>query len=192
MSKTWWPIGILVVCTFACRHDQAVSKPRAYPRVEYPEHSFKTYAEPACPFTFRYPGYAEITDKPGHACWFDLSMPVFKARLHCSYLPVSDRSEFDKLVRDAYTIAAKINERANYMEESRLENSQHVGGIALHWTGPAASPFHFFLSDTTRHFFKASLYFEAEVRPDSLAPIIQFVEQDLDSMVQSFAWRKSE
>jgi hypothetical protein len=47
------------------------------------------------------------------------------------------------------------------------------------------------LTDTTQHFFKASLYFEAKVNPDSLAPIFKFVEEDVNKMIQSFDWKKS-
>ena len=57
--------------------------------------------------------------------------PIFKARLHCSYLPVKDRASFDDMVNDTYTIAGKINERSNYMEESRIKNANGVGGLQL-------------------------------------------------------------
>jgi gliding motility-associated lipoprotein GldD len=127
--------------------------------------------------------------KEEQPCWFDLFMPAFNARIHCSYLPVRDRAHFDDMVKDTYVIAGKINERSNYMEESRISNANGVGGLQLKFTGPAASPLHFFLTDTTQHFFKASLYFEAKVKPDSLAPIIAFVEEDVNKLIQSFNWK---
>jgi len=173
----------------SCQDEHTTPRPRAYPRVEYPKHEWQEFSNGDCPFTFQFPAYAEVVMKDEHPCWFDLSMPMFKAKLHCSYLPVKDRNDFDKMIEDTYTIAGKINERSNYMEESRLDNSNGVGGLQLKFTGPAASPLHFFLTDTTHHFFKASLYFEAKVKPDSLAPIVSFVEEDLNSMIQSFRWR---
>lgn len=179
----------LVLLLAGCSREAGTPRPRAFPRIEYPQRSYLNYAAEGCPFTFEYPGYAVINEKKDHTCWFDLYMPDFKARLHCSYVPVKDRVEFDDLVRDAFTIADKINERANFMEQTPVRNPQAVGGLALHFTGPAASPFHFFLTDTTRHFFKASLYFEAEVRPDSLAPIVKFVETDINHLINSFNWR---
>ena len=87
-------------------------------------------------------------------------------------------------------IAAKINERANYMEEMPIHNRHGAGGLALRWTGPAASPLHFFFTDTTAHFFRASLYFDARTQPDSLAPVVDFLLSDMDSLLASFAWRK--
>ncbi|HJW29365.1 MAG TPA: hypothetical protein VJ508_08935 [Saprospiraceae bacterium] len=190
MSIKWILPVSWVVLLSGCSHDLPTPKPRAYPRVEYPKHEFQEFQSADCPFTFQFPKYATVEMRQDHPCWFDLHLEAFNARLHCSYLPVKNREDFDGLVRDAYTIADKINERANYMEDSRISNPNGVGGIQLKFTGPAASPLHFFLSDTTQHFFKASLYFEAKVRPDSLAPIVKFVEEDINHLVESFKWNQ--
>lgn len=173
----------------SCQAPAPSPKPRAYPRVEWPEKGFATYDDPACPFTFAYPAYGEVVRKDD-PCWFDIAMPALHASLHCSYIPVKDRAEFDELVRDAFIIASKINERANYMEEIPYRNSHGAGGLVLRWTGPAASPFHFILTDTTTHFLRASLYFDARAEPDSLAPVVDFILADMDSLLATFAWRK--
>jgi gliding motility-associated lipoprotein GldD len=171
----------------SCQQSKGTPKPRAYPRVTYPEQHYIAYNDENCPFHFEYPDFAEVKNKE-EKCWFDLYMPVFKARIHCSYLPVENRTKFDDLVRDAYVIADRINDRANYMEESRILNQQGVSGVMLTWTGPAASSLHFFLTDTTNHFFKGALYFDSKVQPDSLAPIQKFIREDIDHMISTFDW----
>lgn len=179
----------VIVVMIACQDRMPTPKPRAYPRVEFPERVYVQYDTTGCPFAFRYPDYGEIRYKE-EDCWFDLYMPVFNARLHCSYLPLKNKEEHADLVRDAFVIATKINEKANYMEESRIRNPQGVRGLLLNWSGPAASPVHFFMSDTTQHFFKAALYFDSRVQPDSLAPMVSFIKQDLDTLMRSFEWRQ--
>lgn len=141
--------ALLIVAIFllvpGCSKDPASPKPRAYPRVEYPSHDSQAFVNDTCPFTFQYPKYAAVEMKKEHPCWFDLYMSAFNARLHCSYIPINNRADFDGMVKDVYTIAAKINERANFMEDLRIGNSHGVGGLALKFTGPAASPLHFFI-----------------------------------------------
>lgn len=171
-----------------CREKDPMPKPRAYPRVEFPERHYVTYDSATCPFTFEYPDFAQIRNKD-EDCWFDLFIPSLSARIHCSYLPVKDRADFDDLVQDAFVIAARINERASYMEETRLKNAQGVNGLILEWTGPAASPVHFFLTDSTHHFFKAALYFDSKVQPDSLAPVAAFIREDIQQMINTFSWK---
>jgi len=183
-------LSVILLFAISCKESQTMPKPRAYPRVEYPEKKFVQYESLECPFTFGYPAYAEIKNRD-EACWFDIFMPVFNARIHCSYLPIKNPEEFDDLVQDAFAIADRINGRANYMEDSRIQNDQGISGVLLEWSGPAASPVHFFLTDTTQHFFKAALYFDAKVRPDSLAPIVEFIKKDIDFMISSFRWEKN-
>ena len=172
---------------FACREKQSLPKPRAFPRVEYPERSYIDYQSATCPFTFQYPSYAELNAKDKD-CWFDLFMTSFNARLHCSYIPIKNREEFDNLIRDAFQIGDRINERANYQEEFKVNNKLGVGGLMMEWSGPAASSVHFFLTDTTQHFFKAALYYDSKVRPDSLAPITDFIKEDINHMIATFKW----
>jgi len=179
---------IACIMLLSCTHKAGSPKPRAYPKVFYPARNYVTYQQDGCPFHFEYPDFAQIKEKT-EKCWFDLYMPAFNARLHCSYLPVEDRKQFDDLVSDAYTIADRINDRANYMEEQRILNPKGVSGLLLSWTGPAASPLHFFLTDTTNHFFKAALYFDSKVQRDSLAPIEKFIREDIDHMISSFQWK---
>jgi gliding motility-associated lipoprotein GldD len=124
-------------------------------------------------------------DKPAHPCWFDLNIPVFGATLHCSYSPVQSSRDFDGLVTDAFKIADQINLRANYMDEIRVANAHGVSGLLMEFSGSAASPLHFYLTDSTDHFLKASLYFQSRVIPDSLAPITDFLREDLAIIINT-------
>lgn len=191
MKKHLVIVAGFMMIILSCGEPSSTPKPRAYPRVEFPERDYTQLSREDCPFTFSFPTYAEVVNKgEDKPCWFDLHMPAFHARLHCSYIEMKSREEYQDLVQDAFIIAAKINERANYMEEKRIRNKQGVGGLLLTWTGPAASPVHFFMTDTTTHFFKAALYFDSKAEPDSLAPMVEFIRQDLDSLMASFQWRQ--
>ena len=189
MIRIWILALTTMLALSGCEDTPVKPKPRAYPRIDYPQQTYQDYNVTGCPFTFQYPAYAEIKDKD-KPCWFNIYLPVFNANIHCSYVPVTSRAQHDDLVKDAFTIADKINARANYMEQSPIHNTNGVGGLALHWTGPAASPVHFFLTDTTSHFFTAALYFDSKVQPDSLAPIVAFLQKDIDQMIATFAWKK--
>lgn len=173
-----------------------VPKPRAYPRVVFPERVYTQFEMEDCPLAFQYPEYMTIVkrenffdNKPAHPCWFDLDAPALGARIHCSYYPVSSAKSFSELVTDAFRMADRINQRANYMDELRIGNAQGVSGLLMEFAGSAASPLHFYLTDSTQHFLKASLYFQSKVIPDSLAPITDFLREDLAVMINSMTFR---
>ena len=80
------------------------------------------------------------------------------------------------------------NKKANYIDEMRIERAGNVSGFAFVIDGPAASPFQFYLTDSTQHFLRGALYFNTQARPDSMAPIYQFVEADILKMIETFRW----
>ena len=188
---------VLLLTMIGCgNRSDAVPRPHAYPRVVYPERNYVAFEQSNCPFSFDYPDYARVemrTRFPGEApastCWFDLAIDALNARIHFSYHPLGTLADHDELVRDAFTIANKINQRSNYMDEIRVRNTAGVGGLIIEFQGPAASPMHFYLTDSARHFLKAALYYQAEVRPDSLAPINAFLKEDIAVIINSFRWR---
>ena len=194
--RSSWVFIVLLICASCGGRPEAVPKPRAYPKVTYPERNYTTLSDPACDFTFEYPDYLTFEQKtsffgdtPDHPCWFNLVADEFLATIHFSYVPVTEEQPFFSLVNDAFTIANKINQRSNYMDEIRVGNEQGVHGLIMEFQGPAASPMHFFLSDTSTHFVKASLYYNSQVRPDSLAPITEFIKTDIARIINTFAWQ---
>lgn len=171
-------------------------KPRAYPRIVYPEKSYLPFRAADCGFTFEYPAYARIVqdsfffgEKPPHPCWFDLYIPDFDSRLHCSYMQPGQGKSFDELRSDAFDLANWHTKRANYIDEEIIQTPNGVEGIGFRMEGPAATPYQFFLTDPEhKHFLRASLYLNTQIRPDSLQPIYDFLQEDLDRMILSFKW----
>lgn len=172
-----------------------VPKPRMYPKVEYPQRGYQPFKEPYCKLSFEYPAYAEVEqdqfffdEKPENPCWFTIQIPSLNASLHCSYIEVNSRERFDDLVSDSYEIASKHNVKANYRDELVLENPLGVHGLMFEISGEVASKLQFYLTDTTQHFFRASLYFNDQVNADSIAPIYSFVKADVMKMIETFKW----
>lgn len=199
MTK-YLPVFVLMMIMglMACGGDgQKMPKQRLFPYVEYPVKKDTLFEHVICPFTFNYPNYLSYRqdsfyfgEKPLNDCWFDLNSQQLGASIHCSYYPITSRARFDELVDDAFTITGKHNIKANARRESIIEGRAGVGGILFEVSGPVASPVQFFLTDSTHHFFRASLYFNATVNPDSTAPVLDFMRKDIETMLKTFAWKK--
>lgn len=170
-------------------------KPRAFPKVEYPEKQYQSFGESYCAFTFEYPVYAEVQqdesffdEAPPHPCWFDLYFQDFDSRLYFSYAPINSKAEWEELRADAFDLADWHNKKASYIDEMLISKENGVGGVLFLIEGHAASPVQFYLTDSTNHFLRASLYFNTKVRPDSMAPIYDFIEADVLRMIETFEW----
>ena len=191
-------IFIIIVTANACEDPIYTPKPRAYPKVVYPEKAYQAFTEGYCDFTFEYPRYAIIEqdkdffdEAPLHPCWFNVYMPDFEGRIYCSYIPVTDEKPFDELKRDAFNMTDWHTKRATYIDEFPINKPNGVKGMLFKVDGPAASPVQFFLTDSLNqtHFLRGALYFDTKIQPDSLAPIYDFVTKDVEHLLQTFEWK---
>lgn len=181
----------------ACDDPVYNPKPRGFPKVVYPEKAYQPFMEDYCDFTFEYPKYAVVeqdesffNEKPLHPCWFDLYIPDFDSRIYCSYVPIDKNTTFEKLKTDAFKMTDWHNKKATYIDEFPIKKDNGVRGILFKVDGPAASPIQFFLTDSLaeKHFLRGALYFNTQSRTDSLAPVVNFVEKDIERLLETFSW----
>ena len=189
---------VLVFVFSACQqNDPVIPKPRTYPRVEYPERNYIDFEYQACPFQMPHPDYfhyqkdSTFYDQGVKTdCWFDLFCDQLKSNIHFSYVEIENQKHFDELVQDAFELADKHNVKASYRDEILIESSnKNVHGVLFEISGPVATPVQFYVTDSLRHFLRGSLYFEASVNRDSIAPIYNFVKEDLNQMLGGFSWK---
>lgn len=187
---------IFPMLLLACQENNLnIPKPRAYPKIEFPEKKYISFDESYCHFTFERPAYTEIeqdtlffNEKPVDPCWFNIYYPDFNCRIYCSYFPIDEKNPFSKLNKDAFNLAMEHNRKATYIDEVKFEKPNGVSGFVFNLEGPVATPFQFYMTDSTHHFLRGALYFDTQVRPDSLAPLYEFVKVDISHMINTFAW----
>lgn len=191
-------IFTLLTCLFACssQNNNALPKPRAYPKVEYPNKGYVSFDQSYCPFTSEIPKYAEIEkdekffdESPIHPCWFDIYFPDFDCRVHCSYYDINKENSLEKLHTDAFRMVLEHHQKATGINEEKYQRGD-VNGFIFHLEGPTASPYQFYLTDSISSYLRGALYFNTQIKPDSLAPIYDFVTQDIRHFIDQFEWSK--
>ncbi len=177
--------------------DPPVPKPRSYPRVNYPQRTYTALGATYCPFTFQRPASTRVVQEtsyfdeaPADPCWFNLQLtPELNGTIHFSYYPITSFTQWEELRDEAFELVGVHNQRASDIEEILIHRAAaRVHGVAFDIAGPAASPFQFFVTDSTRHFLRGALYFETQVNPDSLAPVIDYVKEDLAHILETLTW----
>ena len=186
----------LVLATACSEETSTLPKPRAFPRVVYPMGELEPFKPEVCPFSFSKPSYtlverdtAYFDEKPLNPCWFDIVTPALNGRVHMSYYPINSLEEFEKHRDDAYTLVGKHNIVANYIDEVPINRPKSdVTGFAFDIDGDVASPFQFFVTDTSKHFLRGALYVRAKASSDSLAPIYSFLREDALEVLNTLEW----
>lgn len=184
-------LPILFSFLFTSCDDEFIPKPKGYFRIALPEKKYQEYNPAGCPYSFELPTYASVTPDPSplaEPCWVNVEFPAFKGTLYLSYKPL--RGDLRKFIEDCRALSMKHIPKASGIEEEDINNSaDRVFGTYYYVKGNAASSVQFFVTDSTRHALRGSLYFYAIPNPDSIAPVLEFLNQDVRHMVKTFHWK---
>ncbi|MDD3742615.1 MAG: hypothetical protein PHX54_03220, partial [Lentimicrobiaceae bacterium] len=169
----------IVLLLAGCRQ-HPVPKPGGYMRIDLPPHQYKLL-DSIYPYVFEYPVYASISQDE-HAknepYWINIDFKRYKGRLHLSYKTINNN--LDTYTEDAHSLVMKHIPKANAIQEFRIDNpAREVHGLVYDIKGSgAASPYQFFVTDSSRHFLRGALYFSVLPNNDSLQPVIDFIKKD--------------
>ena len=102
------------------------------------------------------------------------------------------KNNLDEIVEDAHQLAFKHEVRADAINMKEFHyDDKHVHGLLFDIKGDAASSMQFCVTDSTKNFVRGALYFNVPPNKDSLAPVIDFVREDIIEMISSFEWRET-
>lgn len=178
----------------ACNSDYTIRQ-RGYYRIDLPKHEYRTFNQAGFPYSFEYPVYANIVrdtsffeDKPENPYWINVDFPSLNGRVYISYKSVL-QNNFDTLVADAFKLTYKHTAKATAIQDSLMQTPNGITGIFFKVGGNAATARQFFLTDTSRHFIRGALYFDASPNADSLGIVNDFLEQDMKHLINTFRWK---
>jgi gliding motility-associated lipoprotein GldD len=187
---------LLIAATVACNSPYTYKK-KGYFVIDFPEKSYRSFDQPGYPYTFEYPVYATILKdtsffdaKPENPWWINIEVPMFRGRIYVSYKEVHSRNQMDSLVNDAFKMAHKQHtDVSTGIDDSLMKTPNGVEGIYYSLRGNTATANQFFLTDSTRHFLRGSLYFDATPNEDSLGIVNDFLKKDLQHLINTLKWK---
>jgi gliding motility-associated lipoprotein GldD len=187
IKKNLYLIVLLTFIFASCRNNDPVPRPKAYFRIDTPEKSYKAYDD-ECPFKFELPVYSFIVKEKEDFCWLNIWFPANGATIYLTYKTID--KDLSLHIEDSHEFVYKHVVKADAIEEIPYENdSLRVFGMLYDLKGNTASSVQFYLTDSTNHFLRGSLYFDVPPNKDSLSPVIDFIREDIIHMIETFEWK---
>ena len=171
--------------------ERPLPKPKGYFRIDLPEKDY-VKIDTLQRYAFDVPGYATLTNdplSPNEKNWVNVEMPRFKASIHLTHKDV--KGNLGEYLEDVHTMLTKHLQKANGMHDSLIVNpDRKVYGMLIEMDGKGvATPLQFYLTDSTRNFVRGALYFNFVPNNDSMQPVIDYLRQDIDRMINTFEWK---
>ncbi len=172
-----------------------VPKPRGYFNIPLPQHQYQVFDQPGFPYSFEIPVYSKVVQdttffeaKPENPWWINIDFPQFNSRIYVSYKDLAN-NDFGKMVNDAFKMTYKHTTKATSINDSLMQTPNGLHGVYFTVGGNAATGKQFFLTDSIKHFLRGALYFDTTPNEDSLAPVSNFLQQDLQHLINTFKWK---
>ena len=181
---------------FSCNSNYTVAKKKGYFKIDFPEKKYQLFDQPGYPYRFEYPAYSNLVKdttffevEPENPWWVNIDIPQFSARIHLSYKEIG-KNKFDSLVNDAFKMSYKQHTYiATGIEPEEVVTANNIHGIYFTLSGNTATANQFFLTDSTKHFLRGALYFDATPNADSLGIVNEFLKKDLLQLINTLQWK---
>lgn len=189
-------VVIYSFCLTACNSDYSVGKKKGYFHINFPEKKYQIFDKAGYPYSFEYPVYSNVVkdstffgDKAGD-WWINIDLPQFGGRIYISYKEIGLKNNFDSLVKDGFKMAYKQHvDVSSGINDSLMKTPNGVEGIYFSLAGNTATANQFFLTDSTKHFLRGALYFNAAPNSDSLGIVNDFLKTDLQHLINTLKWK---
>lgn len=182
---------LVTLLLFSCDNKGYQPKPRGYFRIDLPERQYVSL-DTMRYYSFEYPSHCLITPdyhSPNEKDWINIEYPKNKATVHISYKTVDDN--LDVYLEDSYSMMTKHISRVMGIRDSIIINyDRDVYGLVYFLEGEGvASSLQFYLTDSINHFLRGSLYFNVKTNNDSLAPVIDYITDDIRHLIETVEWK---
>lgn len=179
-------LSVLFISIFltSCSNDYS-PKPIGYHRIELEEKSYSTYNND-CAYTFSIANNA-IATQGKENCWLNINYPNYNAVIHLTYKNIN--SNLMQLLEESHKLAYDHSIKSDGISEKSYINPQMDSyGILYDIQGNSASNIQFFITDSSHHFLRGSLYFNNIPNADSLAPVKNYIQEDIQVLMESLKW----
>lgn len=176
----------LLIFTACGGEETFVPKPQTYLALNFPERVYENFKD-SCGYSFNKPTYFNVENVAGSKCNRDIKFDKLDGTLHLS------RIEMDTTLAEYVNYAIdKVGEHkvmaTAILDTSFYRDDANVYGTFFELKGNVASPFQFYMTDSTSRFINGVVYFNTRPNYDSIKPTLDFVKKDLYEMINTIEW----
>jgi gliding motility-associated lipoprotein GldD len=176
----------------ACTRDH-LPKPLGYNRLVLPDHAYRPLPD-TLPYKFEYSQHARLlkdTSSISENEWVEIYYPQLKANIHITYKSINnDQKLLKEFLNDSYTLTSKHQIKAYAINELISKTPSGKTAVIAELEGEVPSQFQVTVTDSSRNFLRAALYFNTKVANDSLQPAIEYMKKDMMHLINTLEWRR--
>ena len=169
---------------FGCG-DKTAPKPIAYPYIENAATEYTSHCVKSFPLQFDVANGAITESNEKNNSWINIKYPQYNATIYCTYIN-TDSNKLEAEIsknRELVYIHSKLSSGISTL--SYNDSIKNISAELYILNGNVATPLQFLATNNTSFLFRGSLYFNSQVRNDSVAPIIEYLKNDIFQLIET-------
>jgi gliding motility-associated lipoprotein GldD len=187
MKKTIF--ALLALLLLACGEEHLIPKPPTYLKLELPGHQYESYVD-SCGYSFDLPTIYTVEKAPTtdeNLCHRRIQLGALNGTVYFRYWDMTQPLSF--YVNNANDEIDRHKGKALEITDNRiLRFSERVFGALFQLDGDVATPFQFYLTDSTERFVYGEVLFNSSPNYDSIKPSLNYLKKDLEQLLETFKW----
>lgn len=192
----------VMIVMIGCGGENYTPKPKGYMRIDMPEQHYERVSAlndttvnkmVELPFSFEANKAAELTLKKNakRLTWVDIKYPEYGGYVFLTYIPLKDVKDLAGEVDTSYRLLSKHFDYASGVDERQfVDVENHVYATTYRLQGRnVASTYQFWATDSVKNFLRGSIYIDCVPNNDSLAPVVEYLQKDIDRLIESLKWQ---
>ena len=185
-------ICVIFIVLFGCEN-YFLPKQSAYLRLDYPKPEYKLINDKDFPFFFeantRLSEISDIDINP-ESIDFIINYNQLNAQINFQYKNVNSSEKLKAYILDLKSTIETHSMMANSVKIKDYSlKEKNIFGRIFDLSGNVASPYQFYLTDSINNIISGLVYFNIKPNYDSILPAINYIENDIIHLIESFDWK---
>ena len=180
-------IAVVIFLCAGCENNYQ-PKPKGYNQIFFqsPQYKIKEYNKR---FSFERNIISTTTENLDYG-WLNLSYSKYKAELLLTYKKVSSYEHLKNLINESYKLISKHKSKSSSITEKDIITLSGKRATIITIEGEVPTPFQFIITDSSKNFLRAALYFEKPIANDSISPVVEYIKKDMIHILNTLSWNE--
>ncbi len=161
-------------------------KPRGFNYISFPERNYENlYIKDV--YFFQKNTLANHYLDP-ELPWVTIKYKKLKAEILITHKEIIKESDLSTFIEESYKLIGRHQIKAESILEKVVITSDKKQATIFEIKGSVASPYQFITTDSVKNFLRAALYLDMPIENDSIAPVINYLKDDVNQILNTLTW----
>ncbi|MDB4835136.1 gliding motility lipoprotein GldD [Cyclobacteriaceae bacterium] len=187
---------VFLLVSVACE-STFTPKPYGYNYINLPAPSYEIWQDSTKPYSFEKNKHATI--KPYITKLINeeddyvlVEYPNMAGELYVTYQQIGNNIDtLNSLINNSFRLSEKHKVKATGWDTKQLFNTEGKYAMAIEIDGDVPSQYQVYVHDSTTNFIRIALYFNTALKNDSLAPVIDYLKEDMHHILKTVEWENN-